>query len=133
LSGVIAIQEPDATAWNCYPSHPAWERLKAAILSAFSRGGGDFNAGQRTFGMLRRAGLQDVKVRAAVIALHDPHSYRRLPIQFATSLRQSIIDGGILTAAALDSTIAECEQIIADPDTLVVSFVVTQVWGRVAA
>lgn len=128
--GVVAIQEPDATSWNCYPAHPAWERLKRAILTAFVRGGGDFNAGQRTFGMLRHASLEDVRLRAAVIALQDKHPYKRLPIQFATSLRNRILDAGLLSESELDNTIAECEQVAADPETIVVSFVVTQVWGR---
>lgn len=128
--GIIAIQEPDATPWNCYSAHPAWERLKGAILAAFARGGGDFNAGQRTLGMLRRAGLQDVQIRAAVIALQDQHPYKRLPIQFATSLRKRILDAGLLSESELDATIAECEQIASDPETMVLSFIVTQVWGR---
>lgn len=43
--------------------------------------------------MLRRAGLEDVHMRAAVVALHDIHPYKRLPIQFATSLRKRSVDG----------------------------------------
>lgn len=46
--GIVAIQEPDATCWTCVPAHPAWDRLKGAILTAFRLGGGDFNVGQRT-------------------------------------------------------------------------------------
>ncbi len=130
--GVVAIEEPDATSWNCYPTHPAWARLKGAILSAFERGGGDFNAGQRTFGMLRHAGLDDIQIRAAVVALQDKHPYKRLPIQFATSLRKRILDAGILSESELDSALAECEQVADDPETIVLSFVVTQVWGRKA-
>ncbi len=128
--GVVAIQEPDATSWNCYPAHPAWGRLKGAIHTAFVHGGGDFSAGQRTFGMLRRARLEDVQIRAAVLAFQDQHPYKRLLIQFATSLRKRILDGGILSESELDKTIAECEQIAGDPETIVVSLVLTQVWGR---
>lgn len=128
--GVLAIEEPDATPWSCYPSRPAWDRLKGVILTAFGQGGGDFNAGQRTFGMLRRAGLEDVQARAGAIALHDRHPYMRLPIQFATSLRQRILGAGLLAEAELDDLLAECEQIAQDPDTFVLTFIVTQVWGR---
>jgi hypothetical protein len=53
LRGIIAIQEPDSAAWRCYPPSDAWDRLKAAILEAFRRGGGDFDAGRRTYMMLR--------------------------------------------------------------------------------
>ena len=69
-------------------------------------------------------------MRAAVVALQDTHPYKRLPIQFATSLRKRIVDGGILSEAELDSALAACEQIASDPETVVMSFIVTQVWGR---
>lgn len=128
--GVVAIQEPDASSWNCYPPHPAWGRLKETILSAFVRWGGDFNVGQRTYGMLRSAGLKNVQVRAAIVALQDNHPYMKSPLQFATSLRKRIVDGGILSESELDGLTAECEQIVNDPDTIVTSFTVTQVWGH---
>lgn len=128
--GVVVIQEPDASSWNCYPTRLGWTRLKDAILTAFAAGGGDFNVGQRTYTMMCRAGLEEVQLRAAVLAQPAPHPYRRLPVQFATSLRRRILDGGILSETALDEAISECEQAAADPETVVMSFIVTQVWGR---
>jgi SAM-dependent methyltransferase len=128
--GIIAIQEPDSAAWACYPPSEEWDRLKAAILEAFRRGGGDFDAGRRTFEMLRDRGAEDVHIRAAVVALPPGHPYLRLPIQFATSLRSRILEGGIMEAAALDEAIAGCERVAANPQTVGLSFVVTQVWGR---
>jgi hypothetical protein len=82
--------------------------------------------------MLRRAELEDIQIRAAVIALQDKHLYKRLPIQFATSLRKRILDANILSESELDNAIETCEQIAADPETIVLSFIVTQVWGRKA-
>jgi SAM-dependent methyltransferase len=128
--GIIAIQEPDAAAWASYLPLGAWDRLKAAILEAFRRGGGDFDAGQRTFRMLRDRGAEDMRIRTALIALPPGHAYLRLPIQFATSLRGRILEGGIMEAAELDEVIAECERVDADPATAGMSFVVTQIWGR---
>ncbi|HEX6608836.1 MAG TPA: methyltransferase domain-containing protein [Chloroflexia bacterium] len=130
--GLLVIQEPDATPWTCLPASAAWNQLKTTILAAFRLGGGDFNAGQRTYKMLRDAGLREVDLRAAVIALHDAHPYMRLPIQFATSLRPRILAARLLTAADLDGAIAECEEIASRPDTSVLTFIVTQVWGRKA-
>ena len=76
--GIIAIQEPDSAAWRCYPPSDAWDRLKAAILEAFRRGGGDFDAGRRTYMMLRDRGAEDLRVRAAIVALAPVHPYLRL-------------------------------------------------------
>jgi hypothetical protein len=110
--------------------HPSWIKLKNSVLSAFKLGGGDFDAGQRTFKMLKSAGLEDIKIRAAVLALQDNHPYKRLPVQFAISLRKRIIENDLLTDIELDKSIQDVEAIAADPDTIVISFIVTQVWGR---
>jgi hypothetical protein len=40
------------------------------------------------------------------------------------------VEGDILTQPELDETLAEVERIIDDPDTLVISYITTQVWGR---
>lgn len=128
--GTIAIQEPDTAPWNCFPSQPAWDRLKAAIAGAFRSGGGDIDAGRRMFGMLKRAGLDDVEVRGAVAALSNGHPYMRLPIQFATSLRGRILTSGLVSEAELDAAIRDCEAIARDPNTFGLSFIVNQVWGR---
>jgi SAM-dependent methyltransferase len=128
--GIVAIQEPDTPSWNCYPPNAGWTALRAAIEDAFARAGGDINAGQRTFGMLRRAGLEDVQIRAATLALQDQHPYKRLPVQFAASLRARILAGGRLSETELDGAVAECERVAADPETIVIMLIVTQVWGR---
>ena len=61
--GVVAAQEPDASAWNCDPPHPAFDILRGAILSAYRRTGKDFSIGRRIARMLKDAGLYDVQVR----------------------------------------------------------------------
>jgi SAM-dependent methyltransferase len=127
--GVVAIQEHDASSWHIFPANSSWTRLKETILEAYDLGGGDFNAGQRTFQMLRLAGLRDVHARAAVLALQGQHPYKRLPVQFAALLRKRILDGNLLSEDELDRLVADCERIASDPDSLMISFVVTQVWG----
>lgn len=128
--GYIGIQEPDSSSWRCYPPDDQWDRLKTAILQAFRAGGGDFDAGERTFSMLKQLGYEGVAVRAAVLALCNGHPYMRLPIQFATSLRERIIGDRFMDERDLDAAIAECERIAGDPDAVMISFVVVQVSGR---
>jgi hypothetical protein len=130
--GNVALQEPDAAGWNFHPRRWGWERLKPAILSAFRAGGGDFDCGRRTFSLLRRAGLADVRARAHVLALEPGHPYRRLAVQFATSLRQRILDAHLMTERELDDAIADCDAAVNDPDTLCTTFTLIQAWGRKA-
>jgi SAM-dependent methyltransferase len=129
--GLVAIQEAvDDTPWRCYPPHPTWERLTGAILAAFARGAGDFNVGQRTYGMLRGAGLRDVQIRPALLVLQHGHPYLRLPILMAASLRERIVGEGLLSEAELEEALVGCEQALQDPERFALTFVVSQVWGR---
>lgn len=129
--GIIAVQEADQSSWNFYPPSPKWPRLKAIIEAAFGLRG-DINIGRRTFVMLRQAGLEGVTVRAAVLALQDGHPYMRLPIAGVSAMRKAIVEAGLSTDEELDDLLADVEQRAADPDTIQITFTLTQVWGRKA-
>jgi SAM-dependent methyltransferase len=129
--GVVAIQEPDSSSWNCHPRRVGWaDALKPAIQRAFRAGGGDLDAGQRIYSMLAKAGLQDVQVRAHVIALPPGHPYRHLPVQFATSLRDRILAGGLLSERQLEAAVADCTAAANDAGTVWTTFTLMQAWGR---
>ena len=128
--GTIAIQEPDASCWNTAPPKSSWTDLKTAILAAFRAGGGDFNAGCRTFAMLGAAGLQHVAQRNAVLAMTGRHPYKRLPLQFAASLQSRILDGGLVTDEQLQACLSEVAAIADDPASVMTTFIVTQVSGQ---
>ena len=128
--GIVAVQEPDTSSWHCHPDHSAWTRLKDAVRGAFLSGGGDLDAGCRTFALLRDAGLDDVRIRAAAIALQGVHPSKRLLVDLAESQRERILQGGLLGEQELGETLTVCDRIARDPDSVVVSFLMTQVWGR---
>jgi SAM-dependent methyltransferase len=128
--GTLAVEECETSSWRCFPPHPAWDRLTGAIAGAFAQAGGDINAGRKIYGLLRRAHLEDVQVRAALIALPGGHPYLRLPIQFAMSLRERILKTGLLAEPEFDAAVTACEELAQDPETFGLTFAVTQVWGR---
>lgn len=128
--GVVVSQESDESSYVCYPPQPAWERLKQITVAAFSRGGGDYSAGRRTYNLWRQSGLVDVHARAAALALPAGHPYRRWPIESAQALRARILDWKLIGAAEFDQLLADCEGVARDPDIFLTSFAVMQVWGR---
>lgn len=128
--GVVASQESDESGYVCYPPEPAWERLKQLTIAAFTRGGGNYSAGRHTYGLFRRAGLEDVQARAACLALPAGHPYRFWPIESAMAFRSRFLEWGLITANDLDQLLLECEHIARNPETFLTSFVVIQAWGR---
>ncbi len=128
--GIVAVEEPDASAWNCYPVRPSFRRLASACMDAFSEWGGNLTIGRNTYTLLRKAGLEDVRARATAVACEWGHPFRSILLQVADALRKHIVEGGFLTQPELEQCMAEVQQIIEDPDTLVISYLTTQVWGR---
>ena len=128
--GVVVLEEPDQTSWEYFPKGRVWARVKDTFERVFPRFGGDANAGQRLFGVMRGLGLDDVRVSAAIVALQGGHPYLRTPIAGLTSMRRHILEGGIMTEQELDEALVEMERLSADPGAYATSFTLTQVWGR---
>jgi hypothetical protein len=83
--------------------------------------------------MLRSAGTQQISQRNAVLAATGQRPYKRLPVQFAGSLRQRIVDGGLLSNEQLEICLSDVAAIADDPDSVMTTFIVTQVSGLKAA
>ncbi|MGH7324987.1 MAG: methyltransferase domain-containing protein [Candidatus Rokuibacteriota bacterium] len=128
--GALAVQEADVITLSCHPPHPAWDRLKHAITTAMTRLGGDTHAGRRMFGLLRGAGLQDVRFRPLLRGFtHSDPMADFLP-STAASMRSAIIEAGLLREDELDAALEVCRRHLADPATISTSVLVYQAWGR---
>lgn len=131
-AGIVALQEPDATSLNCYPSHPAWERLKAAVLEAFSSVGSDVRLAQRLYALARHAGLQEVQYRPFLIGVRSIDPMVDYLPSTLESLRSTVVKLGLLTEADFPLVLAECRDHLRHPDTVFTLYTVAQVWGRKA-
>jgi ubiquinone/menaquinone biosynthesis C-methylase UbiE len=128
--GVVVTEEADDCSYLCYPPQPAWERLQALTAAAFARAGGDVNTGRRIYRLLRHAGLVDVQARAAALALPAGHPFRRWPLESTMATRPKTREWGLMAEHEWEQVVAECERIVNDPDTFLLSFMVVQTWGR---
>jgi ubiquinone/menaquinone biosynthesis C-methylase UbiE len=130
--GVVALQEPDMAALNCYPPHPAWDRLKAALEGAFTSVGADIRLAQRLFALARHAGLQDVQYRPFLIGVRSNDEMVDYLPSTVESLRGTIVGNKLATADELDAALAACRAHLRDPDTVFTTYAVAQVWGHTA-
>jgi hypothetical protein len=79
------------------------------------------------------AGLQRVSQRNAVLAVTGEHPYKRLLLQFAASLRKRILEGGFMAETQLDACLSVVAAVAADPNSVMTTFIVTQVAGQKAS
>jgi SAM-dependent methyltransferase len=128
--GTVALQDPDMASLNCYPPHPAWERLKTAMVAAFTNVGSDINLAQRLYARARKAGLADVQYRPFLLGVRAGDPFVDYLPSTVESLRRTIIDRGGMTAGELDAALADCRAHLRDPGTVFTTYTVAQVWGR---
>jgi SAM-dependent methyltransferase len=129
-SGMVALHEADYVSLLCDPPHPAWSRLMQALETYAEMNGIDLFIGRRVPRMLRNAGLVEVQTHP-LIYLHPAGHWRRMILwQFVQNLRDRLIAQGVLAAAELDDLSAALQRHLEDPNTLVMSHLYVQVWGR---
>lgn len=128
--GVVALQEPDASTLNCYPPHPAWNKLKAALLGAFRGVGADLELAGRLYALARQAGLDDVQYRPFLIGVRSVDPMVDYLPSTVESLRSTVLRLGLLSEAEWDDVMAACRAHLRDPGTVFTMYTVAQVWGR---
>jgi SAM-dependent methyltransferase len=129
--GTVLVQEPDSSAWTCDPPHPAFARLRAEIGDAYRRTGRDLDIGRRSARLLRDAGLEDVRSRPVARVTAAGDYFQTFLLTIAGLVRDVIVDGGRLTAAALDADITALQAHLQAPGTATCPPLMWQAWGRV--
>lgn len=128
--GTIALQEPDGSTLHCYPPHPSWDRLKAALLGAFSGVGADLELARRLYYVVRQAGLADVQFHPFIVGVRSMDPMIDYLPSTVESLRATVLELGLLSEIELPAVLAECREHLREPDTAFTMYTVAQVWGR---
>jgi ubiquinone/menaquinone biosynthesis C-methylase UbiE len=128
--GTVALQEPDASTLNCYPPHPAWDRLKAALLGAFAGVGADLELARRLYHLVRQSDLQQVQYRPFLIGVRSTDPMVDYLPATVESLRGTVTRLGLIGDAEFPAVLAECRAHLRKPDTSFTMYTVAQVWGR---
>jgi len=131
--GIVALQEPDGSTLKCFPPHPAWDRLKMALLGVFAGVGANLELAERLYHFMFHAGLRDVQYRTALLGVRSTDPMVDYLPSTVESLRGTIVKLGLLGEADLNSALAECRAHLARPGTSFTMYTVAQVWGRAPA
>ena len=127
--GIVIMQEPDHSSWNFWPPCPEWPSL-LRILEAALGLRGDINIGRRTYQLAQEAGLENVQIRAGVVALQASHPYMHMPLVAAAAMRSHILSAGLAEKDELDALVTAVSEHINNPAITMITFTTTQVWGQ---
>lgn len=130
--GIIALQEPDGSTLNCYPPHPSWDKLKAALLGAFKGVGADLELARRLYFVVRQSGLTDVQFRPFIVSVRSVDPLVDYLPSTVESLRSTVLKLGLLSEKEFSEMLAACREHLSCPDTAFTMYTVAQVWGRKA-
>ncbi len=128
--GTVALQEPDGTTLNCYPPHPAWDRLKTALLGAFKGVGADLEMAHNLYALAQRCGLEDVQYRPFLIGVRSTDPMVDYLPSTVESLRGTVTKLGLIPDGEFAAALEACRAHLRRPDTVFTMYTVAQVWGR---
>ncbi|MGE3160369.1 MAG: hypothetical protein AB7K78_27085, partial [Xanthobacteraceae bacterium] len=124
------LPEPDGSTLNCSPAPPAWDRLKVALLGAFSGVGADLTLARRLYSVVRRTGLQDVQYRTCLLGVRSVDPMVDYLPSTVESLHGTVIRLGLMTETEFPQVLADCRTHLRTPGTSFTMYTVAQVWGR---
>jgi ubiquinone/menaquinone biosynthesis C-methylase UbiE len=128
--GWVAFHEADYVAHVCDPPSAAWTRLVGLLHSYSEMNGIDPLIGRKVPRLLREAGLIDVRVNPIVHVYPPGHGRRNLLLDFSENLSERLVAQKLIGEAELAGLKADLSRHLTDPNTLVVSHLYFQVWGR---
>jgi SAM-dependent methyltransferase len=128
--GVVALHEADWIAHVCDPPLPAWDRLRQVLDNYAEAKGMDLYVGRRIPRLLRNAGLIEVQVNPLIHIYGPDHTRRPIFLNFVNNLRDRIVAEGLISQGEFAESIASVERHLGEPETLVVSHLFIQAWGR---
>jgi hypothetical protein len=86
--------------------------------------------GRKVPRLLREAGLTDIRVNPIIHVYPPDHGRRNLLLDFSENLSERLVAQKLIGGPELTALKAELSRHLADPDTLVVSHLYFQSWGR---
>lgn len=128
--GWVAFHEADYVSHVCDPPSEAWTRLVELLHVYSERHGIDPLIGRKLPRLLRGAGLVEVRVNPIIHVYPPGHGRRSLLLDFAENLSERIVAQGLIAERELAGLKEALARHLADPNTLVVSHLYFQAWGR---
>lgn len=132
--GWMALHEADYVSFLCDPPCEAWTEFLGLFFLYAERNGIDPFIGRKLPRLMRDiAGLEQISVRPIIHLYPLMHERRFLAVDFAENMAERFVESGLIEVSDVTTMIGELRSHLEDPDTLVVSHLFLQGWGKKAA
>ena len=128
--GWVAFHEADYVAHICDPPLEAWTKLVELLATYSERNGIDPFIGRKLPRLLREAGLVEVHVKPFIHVYPPGHGRRSILLDFAENLSERVVAEKLIAERELTDLKIALRRHLDNPDTLVVSHLFFQAWGR---
>jgi ubiquinone/menaquinone biosynthesis C-methylase UbiE len=128
----VAFHEADWVCHLCEPPLAAWNTLVDLFVRYSEQNGIDPYIGRRVPRLLRAAGIDDVEINPIVQVCPPGHNGRSILLDFAENLSERLVSNGLVNDVELRKLKADLAEHLADDDTVVITPLRLQVWGRVS-
>ena len=131
--GIICVEEVNATTMECDPPLAEFDQAARLCRDTFSVIGANVTLGVSLRRIFREKGLLDTNVTLCSHAQTstDPMTMH-VPLTLA-AMRDTIIANGLMAGDELDALITRVADHLAHPDTMTITFTMTQVVARTPA
>ena len=128
--GSVAFHEADWAIHICDPPQQAWDRAGDLLIAYAQSAGIDLFVGRKMPRLLRAAGLVDVHAHPLIHMYPPGHARRPILLDFVNDVSDRMVETGIASVTELAELTDSLRRHLDDPDTLVVSHLFVQAWGR---
>ncbi|HEX7427057.1 MAG TPA: methyltransferase domain-containing protein [Mycobacterium sp.] len=128
--GSVAFHEGDWSIHVCDPPLQAWDRAGDLLITYARSAGIDLFIGRKIPRLLRAAGLVDVEAHPLIHIYPPGHARRSILLDFVEDVSERLVETGTASPAELETLTDSLRRHLDDPDTLVVSHLFVQAWGR---
>jgi len=128
--GWVAFHEADYVSHICDPPLRAWTTLVDILVTYSEKNGIDPFIGRKLPRLLREAGLVDIRVNPLIHVYPPGHARRNILLDFAENLRERVLAEKLIGDREFNDLKIALQRHLDNPETLVVSHLFLQAWGR---
>ena len=129
LGGLVAVEDIEFSGHFCHPKSSAFDKYIQLYQQVVQNKGGDSEIGLKLPGMLKQAGLNEVKFSLVQPTFMEGEG-KLVALITMQKIRDAILEQGLSSSAEIDTIISELNEFSQNSESIISLPRIFQVWGR---